>query len=95
MAKLKEGDRVVFNFYGVNRIGIIESVKLIDKVKRYQVRGEGGRLFPYLGVNTKTPGKIDVSLTKAYFDAKKEETTQEGVQLGSVGDVINSNESVK
>jgi hypothetical protein len=84
MAKLKEGDQVVFNFKDVNRIGVIESVKLIDKVKRYQVRDEAGRLYPYLGVNTKAPGKIDVALTNAYFEAKKEET-QEGVLIGSEG----------
>jgi hypothetical protein len=85
MAKLKEGQQVVFTFKGVNRIGIIESIKLIDKMIRYQVRGESGQLYPYLGINTTEPGKIDVSLTIAYFKAKEEET-QESVLIGSEGD---------
>ena len=89
MAKLREGQKVVFNYQGVNRVGVIESTKLIDKARRYQVRDEGGRLYPYLGINTKVPGKIDVTLTRAYFDAKKEETTQESVLIGSEGEASN------
>jgi hypothetical protein len=94
MAKLREGQQVVFNFKGTNKIGTIERIRMIDKMKRYQVRDEGGKLYPYLGINTKEPGKIDVTLTKAYFDAKKEET-QESVLIGSEGDFDNEETSGK
>jgi len=83
MAKLKEGQKVVFTFKGVNRVGIIESIKIINKSKKYQVRDERGKLFPYLGVNTVEPGKINVPLTIAYFSDSEE---QEGVLIGSEGD---------
>lgn len=88
MANLREGQPVVFNFNGLNKIGVIEEIKLIDKVKRYQVRDEAGRLYPHLGINTKAPGKIDVPLTNAYFKAKKK--AQESVQIGSEGDLKES-----
>lgn len=94
MAKLNEGQQVVFNFKGKNKIGVIERIKIIDKVKRYQVRDEAGKLYPYLGINTKEPGKIDVALTNAYFTAKKE-TTQEGVLIGSEGNFNETEDSEK
>lgn len=69
MARLVEGQKVVFNFNDKNQIGTIESIKTINKSKRYQVRAESGRLYPYIGINTVVPGRIDLTLTKAYFNA--------------------------
>ena len=67
MTNLREGQKVVFNFKGRNQLGVIENVALIDKVKKYQVRAESGKLFPHLGINTVEPGKIELGLTKMYF----------------------------
>jgi len=78
MATLREGQQVVFTFDDKNQIGVIENIKLINKVKRYQVRAESGRLYPYLGINTEKPGKINLPLTKAYFAAKEEELMEMG-----------------
>ena len=78
MANLTEGQSVVFTFNGKNQIGIIESIKVINKAKRYQVRAESGKLYPYLGINTEIPGKINLPLTKAYFTAKQMEIGSEG-----------------
>lgn len=78
MANLTEGQSVVFTFNGKNQIGTIENIKTINKAKRYQVRAESGKLYPYLGINTEVPGKINLPLTRAYFAAKEAEIGSEG-----------------
>lgn len=77
MAKLIEGQSVVFTFNGKNQIGIIENIKVINKANRYQVRAESGKLYPYLGINTEIPGKINLPLTKAYFAAHQLDVSSE------------------
>jgi len=67
MAKLREGQKVIFHFNGINQVGTIVDVKTINKSKRYQCRAESGKLYPHLGINTDIPGKIDLNLTKMYF----------------------------
>ena len=82
MAKLREGQTVIFTFNGVNRIGTIEDIKIVNKSKRYQCRAEGGKLYPHLGVNTSEPGKINLPLTEKYFASKEDKETQ----IGSEGE---------
>jgi hypothetical protein len=65
--KLREGTPVVFSLYGKNQIGIIESARTINKMKRYKVRAESGKITPYLGINTEAPGRILVDLSEKYF----------------------------
>ena len=95
MKRLKQGDPVVFECYGVNRIGFIEKVQTINKTKRYWIRDEAGKLHPPIGINTQAPGRILTDLTEMYF-AKNEvdangkiiewdEDETDGITIGSEG----------
>ena len=95
MKRLKQGDPVVFECYGVNRIGFIEKVQTINKSKRYWIRDEAGKLHPPIGLNTNAPGRILTSLTEMYFENNEvdtsgkiinwEEDETDGINIGSEG----------
>lgn len=70
---LREGKQVVFEWDGTKKIGTIERVSTENKVKRYHIRDEGGRLYPGIGTMTPVPGRVLVKLTKKYFEAKEAE----------------------
>jgi hypothetical protein len=79
MAKLTEGQSVVFTFNGKNQIGKIENIIIVNKSKRYQVRAESGKLYPHIGINTEIPGKINLPLTHAYFAKQGTDVVTESI----------------
>ena len=67
MARLSIGQQVMFEFNGIKRIGKIEEIVLENRQTRYDIRCEGGKLFPAIGINTQWPGKILLELSRKYF----------------------------
>lgn len=67
MFKLNVGQKVVFEFNGVNRLGTIESIKEAKKSPRYSVRDECGNLYAPIGTDTVVPGKVLLKISEAYF----------------------------
>jgi hypothetical protein len=67
--KYNENNSVVFEWEGSIQLGIIESVVINKKSRKYIVRAESGRLYPEMGVDTVAdyPGRILSDLTEKYY----------------------------
>tara|TARA_R110002126_G_scaffold209411_3_gene356013 strand:- start:87 stop:347 length:261 start_codon:yes stop_codon:yes gene_type:complete len=72
--KYNEGNKVVFVWEESIQLGVVESVILSKKSRKYELRAESGQLYPIMGVDTKTdfPGFIMSDITSKYYGKQKE-----------------------
>ena len=67
--KYNENNQVVFEWDDSIQLGLIESVVMEKKSRKYIIRAESGQLFPKMGVDTRTdfPGRILSEITAKYY----------------------------